>query len=219
MGIFLNALYRGGGIENNYIAGVSYPSIKNCFLENLFKQIYQDFSDEEKKKLVIAGGLLCMNLKQLRKDNMELKMIKCLEQNLHRLKQAEQDVLNLVLYPKIKFLPTNYMVCTYHYDIVKTKSHLSSDEIWLKEAIENPIQIHYAGSTKPWNDPSCTKSDIWFAYLTKTTFFSDLIKKVIEPKLFDCKFYLFNKIEILKIKNNKARLFGFIPISIKRKKQ
>lgn len=38
----------------------------------------------------------------------------------------------------------------------------------------------------------------------------------ITPILLDYKFYLFNKIEIVKTRDNKARLFGCIPISMKR---
>ncbi len=37
------------------------------------------------------------------------------------------------------------------------------------------------------------------------------------PELPDCEFYLWNKIEIIKIKNGKARLFGFMSIAKKKR--
>lgn len=210
----------GGEQGDEYIAGISYPNIKGNRLEIFMQKTYEaEFSSDEMARLLIGGGLLVMNLKKMRDDDMEAKLVEYLEANVHRLKQAEQDVLNLVLYPKIKLLPIRAMVCTYLYDIYETRANLSDiDKVWLKKATENPIQIHYAGAQKPWNTPTCTKSDIWFGCLTKTPFFYDIIHKIVEPKLPampDCKFYLFNKIEILKIKNNKVRLFGCVPISRK----
>lgn len=207
----------GGGQGDEYIAGISYSNIKDFWLENFLQKTYEaEFSSDERARLLIGGGLLVMNLKKMRDDDMEAKLVEYLEANAYRLKQAEQDVLNIVLYPKIKLLPIRAMVCTYLYDIYETRANLSDiDKVWLKKATENPIQIHYAGAQKPWNAPTCTKSDIWFGYLTKTPFFYDIIRKIAEPKLPDCKFYLFNKIEILKIKNNKVRLFGCIPVSRK----
>lgn len=204
----------GGGQGDEYIAGISYPNSKGSWLEIFMQKTYEvEFSSDERARLLIGGGLLVMNLKKMRDDDMEAKLVEYLEANAYRLKQAEQDVLNIVLYPKIKLLPIKAMVCTYLYDIYETQANLSdTNRAWLKEATENPIQIHYAGAQKPWNTPTCTKSDIWFAYLTKTPFFYDIMRNVAEPKLPDCKFYLFNKIEILKIKNNKARLFGCIPV-------
>ena len=161
-----------------------------------------------------------MNLKKMREDNMEAKCMAYFEQNLHRLKQAEQDVLNLVLHPKIKLLPTRAMVCTYLYDMLENDNCFDNeqklsemDKFWIKEATKNPIQLHYAGAQKPWNAPTCTKSDIWFGYLFRTPCFYELMKKLATPKLPNCRFYLFGKIEILKIKNGKIRLFGFIPIA------
>ena len=214
----------GGGEQfDEYIAGISYPNILDNFMQNTYGA---EFSSEEQGKLLIGGGLLCMNLKKMRDDDMQTKCVVYLEQNLHRLKQPEQDVLNLVLHPKIKLLPTRAMVCTYLYDMLDNdefsgnKVNLSEDnKAWLKETTQNPIQLHYAGVQKPWNAPTCTKSDVWFKYLLKTPFFYDVMRKITAPKLPklpDCKFYLWNKIEILKIKNDKVRLFGFISIARKK---
>lgn len=168
-----------------------------------------------------------MNLKKMREDGMEAKCVAYLKQNAHRLKQAEQDVLNLVCYPKIKLLPERFMVCTYLYDMIENNEFFGNeitlgkqDKVWIKEALSKVIQLHYTGAQKPWNTPTCTKSDIWFSYLLKTPFFYEVMRKITAPKLPelpDCKFYLWNKIEIIKIKNGKARLFGFIPI-VKKKR-
>lgn len=208
----------GDGQFDEYIAGIAYPIIKGSFLESFMRDTYEaEFSSEERAKLLIGAGLLCMNLKKMRDDNMQAKCVTYLKQNLHRLKQAEQDVLNLVLHPQIKLLPIRAMVCTYLYDMLEKQGESKrGDKAWLREATQNPIQLHYAGEEKPWNAPTCTKSDVWFAHLCKTPFFYEVMEKIATPKLSDCKFYLLNKIEILKIKNGKIRLFGFIPIAMKK---
>lgn len=204
------------GQFDEYIAGITYHNVLENFMRNTYES---QFSSEEIKKLLIGSGLLCVNLKKMREDGMEAKCVAYLEQNLHRLKQPEQDVLNLVCYPKIKLLPERFMVCTYLYDMIENNEFFGNeitlgkqDKVWIKEALSKVIQLHYAGAQKPWNTPTCTKSDIWFSYLLKTPFFYEVMRKITAPKLPDCKLYLFDKIKIIKIKDNKIRFLGFIPI-------
>lgn len=204
------------GQFDEYIAGITYHNVLENFMRNTYEA---QFSNEEIRKLLIGGGLLYMNLKKMREDGMEAKCVAYLKQNAHRLKQAEQDVLNLVCYPKIKLLPERFMVCTYLYDMIENNEFFGNeitlgeqDKVWIKEALSKVIQLHYAGAQKPWNTPTCTKSDVWFSYLLKTPFFYEVMRKITAPKLPDCKLYLFDKIKIIKIKDNKIRFLGFIPI-------
>lgn len=201
---------------DEYIAGITYHNVLENFMRNTYEA---QFSSEEIRKLLIGGGLLYMNLKKMREDGMEAKCVAYLKQNAHRLKQAEQDVLNLVYYPKIKLLPERFMVCTYLYDMIENNEFFGNeitlgkqDKVWIKEALSKVIQLHYAGAQKPWNTPTCTKSDVWFSYLLKTPFFYEVMRKITAPKLPDEKYYLFKIIKALKIKKNKLKLFGFLPI-------
>lgn len=163
-----------------------------------------------------------MNLKKLREYNMQIKFIETFKRNLHRLKQAEQDVINLVCYPKIALLPMRAMVCTYLYDIYKQKNLIPTDKAMLKEVLKDPIQIHYAGAQKPWNLPSCTQSKLWYSFLVKTPFFTDVMQFLQENfcnlALNNTHKYYFGGIEMVKIKENKARLFGFISLYEKKRR-
>ena len=76
----------------------------------------------------------------------------------------------------------SYMYDKYHLDDLQDEENFSKKE--LKEAYENPIQLHYATHIKPWNDRSCTKSEIWFKYLIKTNFKIDFIIKKLKSILF-----------------------------------
>jgi lipopolysaccharide biosynthesis glycosyltransferase len=83
------------------------------------------------------------------------------------------DVINLCSYPKIKFLPLKYMMCNYVYDLYNTDEDFNNDETFsaleLREAMENPVLLHYPGHKKPWKE-DCTKAEEWFKFVIKTPF-------------------------------------------------
>ena len=162
--------------DDIYIAGVRPIGKINYYIENYRKL----WSDEEIKKLGhICGGYLVANLKKIREDNMEQKFVDSFEQNGYRLNQMEQDILNICCYPKFKYLPLSYVACSYMWDYFpddaskKTDANYSYDEIC--EAMNNPIQLHYATGIKPWKNINCTKSEEWFTYLVKTPFLKEFL--------------------------------------------
>ena len=171
--------------DENYLAGV-FGVEKISY----FKKIYEkEFTLEEINKLKIGAGYFFMNLEKIREDNLEEKFLKELENNIDRIKQPEQDILNMVCYPKIKKIPLRNMVCTYVYKLYD-KENLQDEKNWtakeLKEAMENPVQIHYAGPEKPWNKYDSLKSDNWFYYLSQTLFLKEVLNNIeneIRPKI------------------------------------
>lgn len=142
----------GGGGESDYIAGTGYNFKDDNPFAKITNEYEKEFSNEEIRKLLIGGGFLYMNLKKMREDGMEAKCVAYLKQNAHRLKQAEQDVLNLVCYPKIKLLPERFMVCTYLYDMIENNEFFGNeitlgkqDKVWIKEALNKPISFTTQG--------------------------------------------------------------------------
>ena len=142
-----------------------------------------DFSKIEITKLSsICGGYLVLNLKQLRIKNIEQLFIKTLKEKSKYLRQAEQDIINLVCYPHFKYLPLKYCLCTYTYELYKDDSdfvfndNYSKEEI--KEAMNSPCQIHYAAFMKPWTHPWMTKADVFFKFLVKTPYLQDYLLRL-----------------------------------------
>ena len=139
------------------------------------------FTEDEIKKLVFAGGYYIYNLEKMRANDIPNKFINYTRNNLHRLLQPEQDVINLVCAGKIKQLPVNTLVCTYAYNMYKNNFdndiNFSPEEV--EFALKNPIQLHYAGKDKPWKVFNATKSDIFFYYLSQTEFFYDVVNNII----------------------------------------
>lgn len=196
--------------KENYIAAVKAPMKKNSWIEKFVRNNYKEFSEEEKKNIQNCAGYLIFNLKKMRQDNCQEKFVTFAKENLKRLKQPEQDTINLVCVDKIKFLQLNSLVCTYLYDLYKEECDFENDLIYTKEdlknAMENPIQLHYATNIKPWNNPSITKAEIWFSYLLKTPFWKKVMNNIYEY-VPDSRYLLFNFIKALKIKNGEFRLF------------
>jgi len=165
--------------EDVYIAGVKPIGKISNYLNNYRKQ----WSEEEISKMgEICGGYLVMNLKKIRENNMESIFLKSLDENGYRLNQMEQDIFNLTCHGHIKKLHLKYVACSYMWDYYKNDSDMKTDANYSKkeinEAMKNTVQLHYATSIKPWKNPDCTKSEIWYIYLTKTPFLKDFLNKL-----------------------------------------
>lgn len=165
--------------EDYYLAGTKIIG-KMMWYMDIYNKL---FSEEEIKKLSsFCGGYLVLNLKKLREDNMEEKFIECFQKEGYRINQMEQDILNLVCYPKIKKLKLKYVACSYMWDIYRTDEDKETDQNYSKEEIDdamnNTVQLHYATSVKPWKNVECTKSEEWFKYIVKTPFLTEYLKKL-----------------------------------------
>lgn len=208
--------------RDDYIACIKIIMRRGTFLESFYDKYKDKFNEDEREKLDSCGGYLIFNLKKIRENGIEELFQKVLETNLERFLQAEQDVINLVIPQNKRFyLPLNSLVCSYTYDIYEDglydqDIHYSGDEI--KDALHNPIQLHYATAIKPWNQPYCTKGQLWFYYLSQTCFFYEWLDEYMEKVEKSNQIcYTLCGIPIVKIKNNKAKLFGLFPFK-KRKK-
>jgi len=165
-----------------YFAGVRQINPDKSFLRPYYEGYKQAFSPIEYEQIKVCGGYLVANLKKLREDNMPDVFISYLKNNSDRLLQAEQDVINFCCRSKqISMLPLNYVVCSYMYDICTSLDITASDPYYtfkeMQDAMDHPIQLHYATKTKPWNTPDATKAQIWYDYLNKTEFAEDFTMK------------------------------------------
>jgi lipopolysaccharide biosynthesis glycosyltransferase len=165
-------------VESDFYLASS-PSLvrEESWVAEFSKGYERDFTLEEIRKLKFGAGYYIANLKLMREDGLEEQFLRCARDNAWRLLQPEQDVINLVCFPKIVVLPADSMVCTYSYDFYREEADFERDLNYtgeeVRRALSNPIQLHYAGSTKPWNKPDSVKSDVWFEALTHTPFLKD----------------------------------------------
>ena len=164
--------------EDYYLSGVN-ALIKS----SIFDRYKNEFSEDEINQLKSTGaGYWIFNLKKMRKDDMEAKFIEYATKNSYRLKQPEQDTVNILCYPKIKYLPPNIMIGNELYSLCDTDDYENNIRISKKEflyALENPVQLRYPGPEKPWLNPDVPKSEVWFDYLFQTPFYKDYFKEII----------------------------------------
>lgn len=165
-----------------YFAGVHQVNPDKTFLRSYYENYKTVFSAIEYDQLTICAGYLVLNVKKLREDKMSTVFIDYLEKNAGRLLQPEQDTINFCCRSKqISMLPLNYVVCSYMYDICTSPDITASDPYYtyreMQDAMDHPIQLHYATKTKPWNTPDSTKAEIWYDYLNKTEFAEEFTMK------------------------------------------
>lgn len=164
-------------LDDYYFAGCKGLINKDAYHDNVVSEYRQDFSENEIEKLTTGAGYYVFNLEKMRSDNIESKFIEFAHQHAKRIRQPEQDVINLICHPKIWYLPANSMVCSYAYDMYPTEQSYATDLNYsaseVSWALQNPVQLHFATKVKPWNTPNCTQSAIWHHYLFQTPFGTD----------------------------------------------
>lgn len=167
--------------DDFYLSGV------NSIFEPEILSQYTAFSEEEKQIIYkgVGAGYIVLNLGKIRQDGITEKMKTFYRQNMHRLIQPEQDVLNICCFPKIRYLPYKYLICIEDYSMQKHSYPLKKEPVYpldsFMNALEHPVQLHYAGFFKPWNSFFSPKQSVWFrelidagfmgAYLMKLPFF------------------------------------------------
>jgi len=118
----------------------------------------------------INAGLLLMNLKMMRDDNIEQQFMKLADKHLLF---ADQDIINIVCHGKIKLLELKYnTLIKYRFVNYKQKKYsnfitdkFSVQQIW--DAYEHPVMIHYAQPMKPWQCLYVYKANEWYRYVKK----------------------------------------------------
>lgn len=160
----------------------------------------------------VNAGVLLMNLKQMRKENMVEIFV---EDSSKNYPCQDQDVLNKCCYGRIKLLPLKYNV---YANVFVEAKELALQRFTLsevEEAISNPTIIHYPREySKPWKNDKCAMGDVWWKYakaaLNEENIFImqqsavEWLKKYSYAQMFD------------KIKNNEQLIvFGYSEIGRK----
>ena len=158
--------------NESYLAGYTCLIKKHDSFSNAIE--IKSPADEAKKnwKVLTAAGFWYQNLKLMRQDNIEARFQEFIRTNLKLLRMPEQEVVNVVCYPRIKLLPPEGMILAWDYVNYRTKNDYNDDRRYtegeVKYALTHPIQLHYAGSLKPWNAGFVSKSFLWWKELIKT---------------------------------------------------
>ncbi|MBR1661977.1 MAG: DUF4422 domain-containing protein [Acidaminococcaceae bacterium] len=175
----LSELFRLN-IDDKYIAGVRaagyyYPEEKartnanRLGIDNIFSYV--------------NAGVLLLNLKKMRKDNLMNVFSELLKKDFPSM---DQDILNSACFGKIRILHPKYNAMT-KYSLKDDGAYKSMKHLQLaytlKEwdyARKHPAIIHYADKIKPWDDLTVDYADKWWRAAAELPFFIEIYQHFFE---------------------------------------
>lgn len=96
------------------------------------------------------SGVLLMNLDQLRREGWVDRFVEHIERRFDRLRYADQDVLNALLWHRCLKVPPRFNAQITLFDLGESHLPYTNDE--LQSARRNPTIVHFIGPMKPWRD-------------------------------------------------------------------
>lgn len=124
---------------------------------------YMHYGDERSK--YICAGVLLINLDVWRENGLTKKIIKWASENDDMLKWPDQDAINHICDDSKLILPLKYGTMNFLFDKnLKLPEYINNE---VKECINNPSIIHYAGhGNTPWikDHSRHLKNDEWIKY-------------------------------------------------------
>lgn len=152
------------------------------------------------------AGLLLVNLKYWRENNISKRLLDFVENSYSRIKQHDQDVLNAVLYNEVKPISYtwNYLPQFFNKTQLRFKSYVN-----YSMEVENPIIIHFVSAPKPW-DYGCTHpyKQEYYKYLQMTPF-ANYRPRFIWRKYYDniLRHKIYHYIILLDVFNLRKKIF------------
>ena len=155
------------------------------FVDNSFKNAEQ-FGIKTYK--YVTSGVLLINLKKMRKENISQKFFDFIDNNKKKLTQEDQTVINIVLHGRIDLLPPKFGMWNFknresvlshnYYGNKKLGVQAYNDEEILK-GWELPSVLHYVRA-KPWKRKTTFTHrffhEKWWDYAKKSDEFENILK-------------------------------------------
>lgn len=146
-----------------------------------------DFMKKHKKSLSLEkyfnAGVLLLNLKKMRRENIEEKCFDFVKNNSSSIKYVDQCILNKIFNLKVKFVENiwNFQYNNKINDISKKYDKCKKDIVIL----------HFASPYKPWNNPLGHKLAFdWYYYLSFCGY------NAILEYLYEASFYIMKRIKV-----------------------
>ena len=168
-------------IVNGDLSDLYKTNIDECYA-GMVKDFYAHLIEHDdlrlNYKVYYNSGVMLLNLKKMRADNISQKLIEEKKNNLYS-KYMDQDVFNIVFKDNIKLLAPEFNFMLYSKDDL---NHFY--EVYNSNIPAKPVIIHYPG-IKPWKEKCCLNFKNWYKYYKKSpykknrlpVFKNDLIKR------------------------------------------
>lgn len=152
-------------LKDDYVAGVIAP----IYLTN--KKKHCERLNLPNIDNYINAGVLLLNLKKIRQDNLTTKFVAFSNKNYE---SQDQDVINVVCFNYIKRLELKYNFMTKYeknnvWETLIKEKILTNQEV--NDAHKKFVIIHYADVVKPWHTVNTVFDKVWWSYAWKTPYF------------------------------------------------
>lgn len=170
---------------SNYLAGACIDSVLQGYLNGAdpaFKPYAINYMKMKDPYKYVNTGLLLFNAKRYRAMYSLSFLKEFINKHIANVKIYEQDMLNMLLDTKIKFLNSKWNCYTKSNDFIKKCFSLCPFETYKeyeKARKSNAGIIHYAAHPKPWWEATVDLSDIWWEYARKTPFYEEILSRMV----------------------------------------
>ncbi len=162
----------------------------------------------------LQAGVLLMNLNAFRKQ-FSLEQMRNIILN-NKFRHHDQDILNIICDGQILFLEQRWDFVIENKRLKMLESIQMSPK-WIqasyKDAKQNPYIIHYASEQKPWFYSECEYGDLYWKYVSLSSYHGEIIRRREE--------YLQDKQKLFSKMKDGIKLFineKFLPIGSRRRK-
>ena len=173
----------------SYLAGGCIDSVLQGYLNGAdpsFMPYALDYMNMDDPYQYINTGLLMFNAKKYRAMYSLSFLQSFISKHISNVKIYEQDMLNMLLYKKIKFLDSKWNCYTKSNDFVKRCFSLCPMRTYQKYECarkSNGGIVHYAAHPKPWWDTNVDFADIWWEYARQTPFYEEILARLMDFKI------------------------------------
>ena len=136
-----------------------------------------------KEATVLCSGVLLLDLDALRKNNMTEKFNKFISENLGKINQHDQTVINVVCQGKTAPLPPKYGIWSFEAERYALQHNsrqwpwLRYDENEFKQAYKHPAILHYVWPKPFWRRQRPIFNNEWWDYAKKSGYYNEVFNK------------------------------------------
>ncbi len=143
------------------------------FIAAVCYDMYRPILDKKKKDMFrrnedlsyFNSGVMLLNVNKFKKEFSFDSFMDAARELGYDLQFADQEILNYILYDKVKYLPAE----KYNYLVLGDAKE--------EDLFDDTIILHYAGCN-PWQEgPKNDLHRIWWRYAKKTPFYTDLLEE------------------------------------------
>ena len=153
------------------------------------------------------SGVMLLNLKKMREDNIKDKLIEAKKNQQVNLRIIDQEAFNMVFNGKVFFLPLDYnfqFVYLNGVSIQDINKTYNGNYLSYYDALGQCKIVHYSSYVKPWENPLLECSEDWYLVYRETSIY-DKEKDLLDK---------YNKIDVVVSLTTYPDRIGYVPYTI-----